>query len=135
MLYQKLMRLKNKHDAILEISTPKQRIESGTKDSSVGYVNIGGYVSEKASFTPVCLKASCTLIFNIADAKGWNAYVNGQKAKITRANFAFMAVNVPAGTSHVWFIYEPFLRVMAEFLSLISLIIVLLLIMRTSVKK
>lgn len=38
---------------------------------------------------------------------GWNAYVNGQKTKILRANHTFRAVALPAGVNTVVFAYEP----------------------------
>lgn len=38
---------------------------------------------------------------------GWNAYVNGQQAKIYRANLFFRAVQLPSGTNIVEFRYEP----------------------------
>lgn len=37
---------------------------------------------------------------------GWSAYVNGQKSKIYRADYAFRAVVVPEGRSSVRFVYE-----------------------------
>ena len=38
---------------------------------------------------------------------GWRATVNGAPAPILRANYAFRAVEVPAGTSTVEFRYRP----------------------------
>jgi hypothetical protein len=38
---------------------------------------------------------------------GWNATVNGAKAPILRADYDFRAVQLPAGTSVVQFLYEP----------------------------
>src|SRR5207247_1360779 len=38
---------------------------------------------------------------------GWCAYVDGRDAEILRANFAFRAVEVPAGKHQVEFVYRP----------------------------
>lgn len=38
---------------------------------------------------------------------GWNAYVDGKKSTVYRANYAFRAVAVPAGSKRVEFRYEP----------------------------
>ena len=38
---------------------------------------------------------------------GWNAYINGKKSKILRANYSFRGVEVPGGDSVVVFKYEP----------------------------
>lgn len=46
------------------------------------------------------------LFFSDAYYPGWNAYVNGKKTKIYRANYAFRAVVVPKGQSDVRFTYE-----------------------------
>jgi len=39
---------------------------------------------------------------------GWNAYVDGSKSPILRANYLFRAVTLSAGQHHVQFRYEPF---------------------------
>ena len=38
---------------------------------------------------------------------GWRAYVDGKRAEILRANYAFRAVRVPAGRHRVEFVYRP----------------------------
>ncbi|MBX9721947.1 MAG: YfhO family protein, partial [Candidatus Obscuribacterales bacterium] len=38
---------------------------------------------------------------------GWNAYVDGAKAEIKRANFAFRAVKIESGKHTIKFAYEP----------------------------
>jgi hypothetical protein len=56
---------------------------------------------------------------------GWKAYVNGKEEKIYRANYAFRAIPLMAGTHEVEFIYDPLsFRVGAiiTFLTIISLI-------------
>lgn len=38
---------------------------------------------------------------------GWNAFVNGKKTEILRADYTFKAVALPSGANHVTFKYEP----------------------------
>jgi hypothetical protein len=38
---------------------------------------------------------------------GWQAYVDGRRAKILTANAAFRAVDLDAGEHEVWFVYRP----------------------------
>ncbi len=39
--------------------------------------------------------------------KGWNAYLDGEKTKIYRADYTFRAVFVPKGKHEIIFVYEP----------------------------
>lgn len=42
---------------------------------------------------------------------GWKAYINGEEATVLRSNKMYMALELPAGDSHVEFVYEtPYLR-------------------------
>jgi hypothetical protein len=126
-LYQLLMKLKNKHDIILESSSSPTNIRQQTP---AGTIDIQGIVGPRALFTTHCQRQQCTFIFNIAKAPGWHAFVNGKPAIIQRANFAFMAVTVPAGDAKVWFIYDPWTNILSYFISIISLLGLILLSVR-----
>ncbi len=52
---------------------------------------------------------------------GWRAWINGNPAKIERANFLFRAVEVPAGKSRIVFIYDNQTFRIGMFLSLLGL--------------
>jgi hypothetical protein len=52
----------------------------------------------------------------------WRAEVNGQPAKIWRANYAFQAVEIPQGNSQVTFTYRDNLFLMGAVASLIALL-------------
>lgn len=58
---------------------------------------------------------------------GWEAFVNGQKAEILRADYAFRAVAVPAGDFQVRFVYRPFSFRLGLAVTVISLLILPLL--------
>ncbi len=57
---------------------------------------------------------------------GWNAYVNGRKKPIYRANLFFRAVQLPAGTHTVEFRYEPRSFAIGAAVSIITLLAILL---------
>jgi hypothetical protein len=38
---------------------------------------------------------------------GWRAYVNGEETKIFESNYLFQSIQVPEGTVHVKFLYDP----------------------------
>jgi len=48
------------------------------------------------------------LVMNDTYFPGWNAYVDGRKEKIYRADYTFRAVPVHAGNHQVLFVYDPF---------------------------
>jgi hypothetical protein len=60
----------------------------------------------------------------LADAAypGWSASIDGQPAPIYRANLAFRAVQIPAGTHSVIFSYQPTWLLPSVFISLLALL-------------
>jgi uncharacterized membrane protein YfhO len=54
---------------------------------------------------------------------GWNAYINGTKREILRANYAFRAIKIDPGNQHVEFKYEPISFYLGSIISLISLLV------------
>ena len=63
---------------------------------------------------------------------GWQAYVDGNKTQVYRADFTFRAVYVPKGNHRVTFIYNPLSFVVGVYVFLIG---VLLIIMLTTYKR
>jgi len=63
------------------------------------------------------------LLFNDSYHPDWVAYVNGVQKPIIRANHAFMATVVPAGTSSVEFVFEPRMFHFSKYLTFIGLIL------------
>jgi uncharacterized membrane protein YfhO len=53
------------------------------------------------------LRAPRLLLFTDSDFPGWRAYVDGAATPIIRANGAFKAVELPAGTHTVRFVFRP----------------------------
>jgi hypothetical protein len=117
-LYGMLMALPHRYDVILEQKKSSAIIHT----MPAGSVQVKNIVGERALFKTNCLRDQCTLVANISAAPGWYAFVNGTPAQIQRANFAFMAVKVPAGISKVWFIYSPSSENICYFLSIFMLI-------------
>lgn len=59
--------------------------------------------------------------------KGWNVYIDGQKANYFRANYVLRALLIPAGNHIVEFKFEPEVVKTGSLISLISSILMLLL--------
>ncbi len=56
---------------------------------------------------------------------GWKAYVNNQETKIYRADYAFRAIKIKAGTSKIDFVYDPLSLKAGIWGSIISLILII----------
>ncbi|HEX4046057.1 MAG TPA: YfhO family protein [Gammaproteobacteria bacterium] len=121
-LYEKMMTLDKKFAIYLE--SKNQPLSSGMSEKNqqaAGWVDKKGMVGERAFFVTHCQRENCTFVFNFAYAPGWHALVNDKTSKIQRANFAFLSTEVPTGQATVWFIYEPFYRLISYFISILTL--------------
>ncbi|MCD6038613.1 MAG: Bacterial rane protein YfhO [Gammaproteobacteria bacterium] len=125
-LYHKLMQLKYKDDVILEFPKIFSNLDNSTRNQKKGEVSIHGIIAERAFFTTNCLQKNCLFVFNIGKAPGWHAFVNNTESNIMRANFAFMATEVPQGIATVWFIYAPTSKLISYFVSIFTLLIIFL---------
>jgi hypothetical protein len=125
-LYQKLMTLQQKHDVLLETTTPLRPGLDLTK-SATDAVQIKGMVGGRNLFTSHCAEQNCLFVFNLTKSSGWYAYVNGVSTKIDRVNLAFMATVVPGGDATVWFIYSPWSWTITYFITMLTLLGVVLL--------
>jgi len=74
----------------------------GMKES----VTITAYKNECIQMN-VSLPLPKMLVLSETFCPGWKAYCDGRETKIYRANFAFRAVPLPAGTHTVTFVYDP----------------------------
>ncbi len=80
---------------------PESTLEDG--DGKVEFIG-GGF--SKSSWEVSTTKTQM-LFVSETDAPGWNAYVDGRKTKIYRANYAFKSLIVPSGKHVVTLEYSP----------------------------
>jgi hypothetical protein len=90
-----------------------------------GIANISKYSSGKIS---IATNSNGNNLLFLSDTyyPGWQAYVDGKKTQIYRADFAFRAVFVPKGQHRVEFVYSPLsfnLGVLAGALGLLTIIL------------
>jgi hypothetical protein len=62
-----------------------------------------------------------TLVVSENFFPGWNAYENGKKISVFKANVCFMAVGLEAGNHKILFKYEPFVFFFSAIISLMAL--------------
>lgn len=81
---------------------------------------------------------SSFLVLTDAFYPGWNAYVDGNKTKIYRADFAFRGVQTPSGKHMVEFRYEPqsfYYGVFTAIIGLIGVTVLVILSRKTTRRK
>ncbi|MBI3290678.1 YfhO family protein [Candidatus Falkowbacteria bacterium] len=76
-----------------------------------------GYLAAEVDFTN-----EGYLFFSQTFTSDWQAVIDGEKSEIFRANHAFMALKVPDGEHEVKFIYKPLSFAIGKWVSLFSLL-------------
>jgi hypothetical protein len=77
-----------------------------TGETGAGVVRVADYRSHRV-LCEVEAKIPGYLVLLDSYYPGWRAYLDGAEVSILRANYAFRAVEVPAGKHHVEFRYRP----------------------------
>jgi hypothetical protein len=102
-------------EVILEKAAPVQRVENFQGEAKISrYRN--QWVTIDAS-----LNSQGILVLADSFYPGWDAYVDGQKAEILRANYFFRGVLVPSGKHRVEFRYAPYSFKAGATISLLTL--------------
>lgn len=96
------------------------------EDDSSAVISVQSFGANYIQLTTTCSKQA-TLIFLQNNYPGWQASVDNEKAGINTAYNTFIAIKTPAGNHHITLHYHPALVVTAWYISLASLIIVILL--------
>ncbi len=120
-LRENLEGLAEKHSILLE-NTIAHAESAAPSNQSKGQAEIMGMVGPRAAIGVDCNEPRCLLVYNMAALPGWHAYRNGTEQPIARANYAFLATEIPHGHSFVWFIYQPILHVLMTAATLIWLL-------------
>lgn len=104
-----VMRSKD-YDPMREVVTDRAP-EGGILPATTATDSPGAAAVEAYGFTRVRLhaeaKRDCALVLADGYYPGWNAYVDGRRAEIFPAYYAFRGVLLPVGTHTVEFRYEP----------------------------
>ncbi len=59
-------------------------------------------------------------------AKGWNAYIDGSKVKIYRANYAFQAIVLPQGVHKIDLVFQPISFIWGIAIAVVGIILMVL---------
>ncbi len=94
--------------------------------SKSGQIQITGFSPNEVCAEAVC-NDSALLVFFQNYNKGWQATINNFPVKIYRANLTLNAIIVPPGKNNITFSYKPWPVIIARYVSLGSLLGILLL--------
>lgn len=94
--------------------------EASAAGPSAGSVALEQYGAARVSCRVAAASAGYLVLLD-SYYPGWEAYVDGVRSEILRANYAFRAVRVPAGNHEVVFRFRPRSFMIGVFLTLASL--------------
>ncbi|MGQ1785276.1 MULTISPECIES: YfhO family protein [unclassified Saccharicrinis] len=114
--------------AVVNISEFKD-LESYQVDSVSGSLSIQKYEPNHIVYDYSIKQEQLAVFSQIYYPKGWNAYVDGEKIDIKRANYILRAVMLPEGQHKLEFKFEPVSFKLGQLISLISSLLILALIL------
>lgn len=127
----RLLALPKKHDAIITLkpgeNAPREPALAEGPSARGGAVTVDGIIGPRIGLKVSCPDAQCTTVYTLADLPGWRAYVDGRRVQISRANYAFIAVNVPQGEHYLSLFYETPWQGGGEWFSLAGVVAILIL--------
>jgi len=93
-------------------------------DSSV--LKMDSYLANHLVYNSYSQSEEIAVFSEVYYDKGWNAYLDGEKAEYFRANYALRAMIIPAGTHKIEFKFEPKTYQTGENIALFGSILLLL---------
>jgi uncharacterized membrane protein YfhO len=118
----------NPKESVLLLSSDKEEIESyitlspmGTDDESS--VQIDNYFPNRIELSSVSYQDGFLLLSEIF-YPGWQAYVDGEKTPIFRADYLLRAIPLKAGDHHIVFVYRPMSFILGAAISAATLLLI-----------
>jgi hypothetical protein len=100
----------------------------GFRPQKDGTIRLTGYKPNRLSYQTSAQSEQLAVFSEIwyGPGKGWQAYIDGQKADHIRANYVLRAMRIPAGNHTVEFVFEPASYNTGKLISLASSSVLLL---------
>jgi hypothetical protein len=90
-------------------------------------IELNSYTPNHLVYSAKLAKPGLAVFSQIWYTKGWNAYLNGEKVPLIRANYILRALKMPAGEHTVEMKFEPRVWHIGQTISLISSLLLILL--------
>jgi hypothetical protein len=108
---------------VVENSTPE---ESGACTTSIPTVlNVEQEKPDRIDIS-IGTKVDGWLMISSTWYPGWKAYIDGKNVPVSRADYLFMAVNVPGGSHQISLVYQPESFAIGGAVSLMSILLIIL---------
>jgi len=105
-----------------------EQIKGYSTDTIMGQIRLTSYAPDYLIFESDAPQEQLAIFSDIYYEKGWNAYIDGKKANLIRANYVLRGLLIPAGRHDIEFRFEPKSFSIGQTLAIISSITILLLI-------
>ncbi|OFV21222.1 MULTISPECIES: YfhO family protein [Sphingobacterium] len=94
--------------------------------STTGEIKLTSYHPDKMQYEYTSANDAFAVFSEVFYDKGWKAYVDGKETPIIRADYILRALQLPAGTHKVEFVFDPESHKLGNVLTLISSIVLVL---------
>nr|WP_321454087.1 YfhO family protein [uncultured Carboxylicivirga sp.] len=107
----------------------KDLVKGYSVDSIQGSINLASYAPNKLLFESSTNQDQIAVFSDIYYDKGWDAYIDGKKVDIFRANYVLRALLIPSGEHTIEFRFEPKLFNTGQWLAIISSVVIIIMVM------
>jgi hypothetical protein len=114
-----------RHTAVVDVQKFPQ-VKPATYADSSGTITLTSYAPDALTYRYTAAQPSTVVFSEIYYADGWQAFLDGKEVPHFRADFVLRAMQVPAGSHEIKFVFEPKEYAIGNTVSLISSIGVLL---------
>ncbi len=83
------------------------KVKGYSTDTISGQINLTSYAPDYLIFESNTTQEQLAVFSDIYYDKGWNAYIDGEKTELIRANYILRALMIPAGEHDIEFRFEP----------------------------
>ncbi|MGN6604016.1 MAG: YfhO family protein [Ginsengibacter sp.] len=111
----------------------KSQISSPPKHDSIGYIKLVQNLNDKIDYRSSSASPEFAVFSEIYYPKGWNVYIDGNKANYVKTDYVLRGMLIPAGNHEIEWRFEPKSFTTGRMISIIANILVALLIIATIV--
>lgn len=89
-------------------------------------ITLAYYSPDKLSYNATSAKGGVAVFSEVYFPDGWQATIDGKTAEVGRVNYVLRALNIPAGTHHIEFVFSPKALKVTNTFSIVSVVLVYL---------